>query len=177
MVDLVARTACAGLLPLVHGGMTLRELNYGAIFAVAPFRGRSADVSAALQKAVGAGLPENGRLLSGKSGEVMWTGQGQYFVRAVKLPTLAAAVSDQSDSWACVALEGKGALEVLARLCPLDLNAMNEGDVARSLVGHMSAITVMRSDGVDVMVFRSMAATLVHELDRVMRSVTAQRNL
>jgi hypothetical protein len=41
----------------------------------------------------------------------------------------------------------------------------------------MSAIIIIRSDGVDLMVFRSMAATLVHELDRVMRSVNAQRGL
>jgi sarcosine oxidase subunit gamma len=54
---------------------------------------------------------------------------------------------------------------------------MKEGDVARSLIGHMTAIIILRSGGVDVMVFRSMAATLVHEFERVMRSVHAQRSL
>lgn len=177
MVDLVAKSPCAGLLPLTHGGLTLRELNYGAVFSVSPFKGKFADVSNALQKSLGAGLPDIGRVLAGASGEVIWAGQGQYFVRAVKLPKLPAAISDQSDGWACVTLEGKGALDVLARLCPLNLQAMKEGDVARSLIGHMTAIIILRSGGVDVMVFRSMAATLVHELDRIMRSVHAQRGL
>ena len=177
MVDLVAKTPCAGLLPLTHGDITLRELNYGAVFSVSPFNGKSAAVSKALQQSIGAGLPDIGRVLAGASGEVIWTGQGQYFVRAVKLPKLPAAISEQSDGWACVALEGEGAFDVLARLCPLNMRTMEEGDVARSLVGHMSAIIIIRSDGVDLMVFRSMAATLVHELDRVMRSVNAQRGL
>lgn len=177
MVDFTANTPCAGLLPLTHGDVSLNELNYGALSSVAPFKGASEAVSAALKKAIGTGLPEDGRLLAGKSGEVFWTGQGQYFVRAVKLPKLAAAVSDQSDAWVCVALEGDSALEVLARLCPLNSRTMNEGDVARSLIGHMQAIIIMRSGGIDLMVFRSMAVTLVHELERVMRSVAAQRNL
>ncbi len=177
MVDLTANTPCAGLLPLSHGELSLKERNYGAVWSVAPFNGASRDVSAALKKAIGAGLPGDGRLLAGKSGEVFWTGQGQYFVRALKLPKLPAALSDQSDAWACVGLEGGGAIDVLARLCPLNLRSMDEGDVARSLIGHMQAIIIMRSDGIDLMVFRSMAATLVHELERVMRSVTAQRAL
>ncbi len=47
-------------------------------------------------------------------------------------------------------------------------------DVARSLIGHMTAIIVKRSDGFEVIVFRAFAKTLVHELREVMVSVTAQ---
>jgi len=144
---------------------------------VVPFKAQHASVSAALQKLIGVGLPANGRLSAGKAAEVFWTGQGQYFVRGENLPKLAAAVSDQSDGWACVSIEGKDVIDVLARLCPLNLRAMNEGDVARSLIGHMSAIIIMRSGGVEVMVFRSMAETLVHEVGRIMRSVAAQHSL
>jgi len=177
VVELIAKSPCAGLLPLSHGGVRLEEVNYGAMFAVAPFKGQDAAVSGALKRALGTGLPKISRVTAGKLGEVIWTGQGQYFVRAVKLPKLAAAVSDQSDGWACVSIGGDGALDVLARLCPLDFRTMKEGDVARSLIGHMSAVIIMRADRADVMVFRSMAKTLVHELDRVMRSVAAQRSL
>lgn len=177
MVDLIAKTPCAGLLPLSHGSVTLREVTESTLFSVVPFKAQHASVSAALQKLIGVGLPANGRLSAGKAAEVFWTGQGQYFVRGENLPKLAAAVSDQSDGWACVSIEGKDVIDVLARLCPLNLRAMNEGDVARSLIGHMSAIIIMRSGGVEVMVFRSMAETLVHEVGRIMRSVAAQHSL
>lgn len=177
MVDLIAKAPCAALLPLSHGSVTLREVTESTLISVAPFKGQHASVSAALRKLIGVGLPAKGRLSAGKSAEVFWTGQGQYFVRGERLPKLAAAVSDQSDGWACICIEGQDAMDVLARLCPLNLRAMNEGDVARSLIGHMSAIIIIRPSGIEVMVFRSMAETLVHEVGRIMRSVAAQRSL
>lgn len=177
MVKLVAKSPCAGLLPISHGGVTLRELTPERITSVAPFKGKDKVVSTALAKAVGAGLSEIGRIVTGVSGRVLWTQQGQYFVLDAKLPKLKAAVTDQSDAWACVALEGNGAGEVLARLCPLNFGAMDEGDVARSTIGHMSAIIIRRSDGYDLMVFRAFAKALVHDVETIMRSVAAQSKL
>ncbi|WP_299191892.1 sarcosine oxidase subunit gamma [uncultured Litoreibacter sp.] len=177
MVKLDPVTPCDGLLPVAHGEVSLRELTPASITSVAPLSGAEKAVSTALKKAIGAGLPDVGRAVTGKTGEVLWTGQGQYFVLDGKVPKLKAAVTDQSDAWACVALEGGGATDVMARLCPLDFGAMDEGDVARSMVGHMMAVIVRRSDGYDLMVFRSMAGTLVHEMSTIMRSVAAQAAL
>ena len=174
MVDLIAKTPAAGLLPVTHGSVTLRELALERMTSVAPFNGQQKAVSAALKTALGAGLPDTGRLLAGKTGDVIWAGQGLYFVTGARLGDMPAALSDQSDAWCAVALEGAGALDVMARACPLDLRAMDEGDTARSLLFHMNAVIIRRSDGFDLMVFRSMAKTLVHELATVMRSVAAQ---
>ncbi len=177
MAKLVAKSPCAGLLPVTHGRVTLRELTFDRITSVAPFKGKEKVVSSALEKAVGAGLPDIGRLVTGREGQICWTQQEQYFVFDAELPRLNAAVTDQSDAWACVALEGDGTRDVLARLCPLNFCAMTEGDVARSLIGHMSAIIIWRSDGYDLMVFRAFAPTLVHELETIMRSIAAQAQI
>ncbi|MEM6408382.1 MAG: sarcosine oxidase subunit gamma [Pseudomonadota bacterium] len=177
MVDLTPKTPCAGLLPITEGALTLRELAPDRITSVAPFKGQADGVSDTLEKAVGAGLPDAGRALAGKNGEVIWSGQGQFFVLDAALPKLSAAVTDQSDAWAVVALEGVGAKDVLARLCPLDFGAMDEGDVARSLIGHINAVIIARSDGYDLMVFGSMAKTLVHELAVAMKGVAARAAL
>lgn len=177
MVNLVAKSPCAGLLPVTHGGVTLRELAPERVTSVAPFKGKEKVVSTALQKSVGAGLPEVGRLVAGDKGQILWSQRGQYFVLDAKLAKLKAAVTDQSDAWACVALEGDKASDVLARLCPLNFGAMDEGDVARSMIGHMSAVIIRRSDGYDLMVFRAFAKTLVHELETIMRSISAQAKL
>lgn len=177
MVDLIAKTACAGVKPRRHGGVVLSEKPVSQLYSVAPFNGADGAVSSSLEAAIGCGLPGSGRVLTGEGGAAMWSGQGQYFVFADALPALKAAVTDQSDAWAVLALKGEGAGDVLARLCPLDLRAMDDDDVARSLLGHMSAMIIRRSDGYELMVFRSMAGTALHELEAAMRSVAARMAL
>ena len=66
----------------------------------------------------------------------------------------------------------------LARLVPVDLAGLARGQVARSLLGHMMAL--LRRTGaqeLEVWVFRSMAATAVHEIGTAMRSLAARAAL
>lgn len=174
MVDLIAKTPADGVLPVSHGALRLRELSHGAITSLAPYKGKEKTVSAALKKSIGAGLPEIGRLIAGEKGDILWVGRGEYFVLGERPGKTGAALTDQSDAWCCVALEGAGASDVLARICPLNGAGMDEGDVARSLIGHMMAIVIKRSDGFDLMVFRAFAKTLTHEVEQAMKSVAAQ---
>jgi sarcosine oxidase subunit gamma len=88
-----------------------------------------------------------------------------------------AALTDQSDAWAVVQIAGAGVEDVLARLVPVDLRGQvfKKTHVATTMLGHMS-VTVTRMGPVsfEIMVMRSMAATLVHELQGAMRGVTAR---
>ena len=87
-----------------------------------------------------------------------------------------AAVTDQSDAWIVVRLEGAGAEDVLARLVPIDLRgrAFPQDSAARTLLGHMSVGIVRVPGGFEIRAFRSMAGTLAHELGRAMRAVAAR---
>ena len=88
-----------------------------------------------------------------------------------------AALTDQSDAWSCVLLEGEGARDVLARLTPLDLrdSACPIGAALRSELFHMPvSIARLAENTWQIMGFRSMAATLVHDLERAMKSVAAR---
>ncbi len=178
MVSLIEKSPGEGLLPRATPGAELREVKVAPIHSIAPFNGCEAKVTAAL-KPLGVGFPGPGQSTS--KGEVccLWTGRGQAFLLGAAPPALGglAAVSDQSDGWAVMALEGVQAEAVLARLVPLDLRAagFGRGAVARSLLGHMPLIvmrTAVRS--FQLMVFRSMAASAVHELDTAMRAVAAR---
>ncbi len=74
-------------------------------------------------------------------------------------------------------LTGPGHVDALARLVPIDLRArvFAPGHVARTGLGHMMAVLRrLSADTVEVMVFRSMAATAVHEITVAMQSVTAR---
>ena len=92
---------------------------------------------------------------------------------AVSLDGLA-AVTDQTDAWAVIHIEGQGVEDVLARLVPVDLRGpvFKKNHVTKTMLGHMS-VTIKRvgSRGFEIMVMRSMAATLVHDLHVAMRGV------
>lgn len=175
MIDLVAKSAAEGLLPLNVGAMSLSEIAAREMHSIAPFK--AGGVSEVLEKAVGIGLPRVGGSIAKGKVQVLWVARGQYLLIGAQPPELSAALTDQSDAWCAVKLSGRDAQDVMARLCPVEVAAMGEGDVARSLIGHMSAIIVKRVDGFEIMVFRAFAKTLVHEVHAVMVSLQAQADL
>ena len=91
-----------------------------------------------------------------------------------------ARLSDVSDGYAVLRAEGKDIEAVLARLVPIDLalSHFKRGHTARTLVRHMHAAVTRVSDiAFLIIVFRSMAQTLVHDLTRAMTSLDARASL
>lgn len=175
MARLIPLTPFDGLLPLTVGPWTVTEVEIDAMWSVAPLAGQDKAVSGALTT----GFPAPNRMLTRDGARAIWTGPGQALVTG-ELPDLAgkAAVTDQSDAWAVARIEGEGAQEVLARLVPVDLDpaVFKRGHTARTLVGHMTAsVTRVAPNAFEIMVMRSMAATLHHELDRAMTGVAARQ--
>lgn len=178
MADLMARTPFEGLLPLRHGDVDAAEWQPGAITSVAPLKGREAAVSAHLGDVVGIGLPPIGRWAAKGEATLAWAGLDLWFLLGPLPGEIAgAATTDQSDAWACVTLSGPGARDVLARLTPIDLRdgAFAPGQAARTMLGHMACVLVrLEAERYGLMVFRSMAGTAAHELDRAMRMQAAR---
>lgn len=182
MVSLIAKSPFEGLLPVAEAGMTLSEVMHGTITSVAPFRGQEDAAAAALAKA-GLGWPSPGTAIAGKKGAVLWTGRGQAFLLGAAAPAgleRAAALTDQSDAWAAMRLAGAAGPQALARLVAVDLSpeAFPVGAVARTGLYHMMSV-LWRSapDAIDILVFRSMAATAVHEIGAAMTAVTARASV
>jgi sarcosine oxidase subunit gamma len=74
-------------------------------------------------------------------------------------------------------LSGAGAEEVLARLCPVDLRQahFDIGSALRTELKHMMAsICRLDKDCFQIMVFRSMARTLHHDLKTAMEARAAR---
>ncbi|NBR90252.1 MAG: hypothetical protein EBS68_10115 [Rhodobacteraceae bacterium] len=77
--------------------------------------------------------------------------------------------------WALAPNGDPGATDALARLSTLDLQTMPEGATARSHIGHMMGhITRLGAEDWRLMVFRSMASTLVREVKEAMHHVHAR---
>ena len=179
MVDLKPKSPCAGLLPLTVGSVTLEEVDAGTLTSLSPM-GKAVDLSAALEAAHGMTLPEPNRSTRSEEARCVWFGRGEALLMG-PVPHVGlgdhAAVVDVSDGWAVVSLSGPDAVDVLARLVPVDLRAraFGEGQTVRTQVLHMSAsITRTGEESFLVLVFRSMAQTLVHDLNQAMESVAAR---
>jgi len=167
-------------LPLVIGNTRLDSMDPGRVTSVAPFPGR--DLAPALAP-LGLAFPPPGGVLKSGAARIVWAGRDLAFLmRADAPPGLVedAAITDQSDAWVWVHLSGVDARAVLARLTPLDLrdHAMPVDGTARSTINHMQAIVIRpAAEAYEIAVFRSMAGTLVHELQVAMTGVAARSAL
>ncbi|WP_299023968.1 sarcosine oxidase subunit gamma [uncultured Sulfitobacter sp.] len=178
MGKLQAVSPCAGLLPLRIGALAVEEIDAGPITSVTPFEGAS---KAALERALGMAFPAPLHTSQNGSVRCVWAAQGEALLMgAVPDAGLGAyaAVVDQSDAWAVVRLLGADGAEALARLVPVDmrLHVFPVGATVRSQLGHMNAsITRTGEEEIMIAVFRSMAATLVHDLTSALEAVAARR--
>ena len=179
MADLIAKSPCAGLLPVTVGAITLSEEDLGVLTSLAPYRGQEKAAAEALKAAHGMAWPGPGRATGKAGARAIWFGRAHVLLAGpAPDPSLAdhAALTDQSDAWATVRLEGAGVEAVLARLIPLDLRPaqFKRGHTARTQLMHMNvSVTRVGDRAFLILAFRSMAKTLVHDLKTAMEAVAA----
>lgn len=163
-------------MPLVVAATTLAEGAVGRMTSVAPFQGKSVDAALA---GIGLLFPEPNRFAVAGGAMIVWTGRGQAFLIGAEPDGLQgdAALTDQSDGWAVLTLQGPMAEAALMRLYPLDLRLaqFGVGHAARAPLNHMASI-LMRTgaDAFRVMVFRSMAKTAWHEIEAALKGLAAR---
>lgn len=180
MAELLAKTACDGLAPLTIGGLSLKETAPQVLTSLAPYRDQAQALEAALQAAHGLGFPAQGGSTRSKEARAIWFGRDLALLIGPKPEaSLAqhAALTDQSAGWAVLELTGPGAEDVLARLCPVDLrlSAFAVGASLRTEAKHMMASVHRREkDSFQIMVFRSLAQTLHHDLKTAMEAWAAR---
>lgn len=183
MVELIAKNPLEDLLPVHAGDTSLSEATPAFITSLSPLQGKAKACGEGLKKAYDIGLPAAGRS-TGKAGmRVIWTGRGQYFLvggqQAGKALAKCASLTDQSDGWVVMQLTGASAVDVLARLTPIDLRAdvFKRGHTARTELAHMMSIMTRTTKGFEIMVMRSFAKTAVYSVKAAMQSVAAEADL
>lgn len=178
MVKLIEISAFGDLLPLATGTCSLDEIDPGFVTLVTPAAGQGSRVAEALKKQFGFGFPKPNRALAKGDTRIIWFGPGQAIVCGPKIVRIAGAICvDQSDGWGVMTLAGSDARAVLARLLPIDLRSeqFKRGHTARTLLGHLPVSITRVGDGrFQLMVFRSMAGTAVHDISRAMAGVAAR---
>ena len=175
MPELIAKSPLSGVWPIAHGGLRLSEHLLGTITSISILPGQDKGVSRAL-KPLGLTFPAPGRFVTSGPATLVWTARQQAFLIGSPAPDtlLGAAMTDQSDGWAGLRLEGPAAADALMRLTPLDLRLQSfpQGHAARAPLNHMQSVLLRTAPyAFDILVFRSMAKTAWHEVEVAMKTL------
>ena len=179
MVELKAQSPFADLLPLKISSITVEERDLGRLTVLGGFAS-AARLSETLEASHGVTLPKPLQSTQKDNTRCLWFGRNEVLlVGPAPDQTLAnhAALVDVSDGWAAAELQGPGAEDVLARLVPVDLRSatFKPGQTLRSQFREIPASITRTDTGFLLLVYRSMAATLVQELRRAMEAVASRR--
>lgn len=176
MPELIAKSALEGR-RVTLGTVTLAEADPGTITSVAVLPGQAKAVAKGL-KTLGLAMPPANSFSEKKGARIIWAGRDQVFLVGCAAPEIdGAALTDQTDGWTTLSLSGAGAVDVLARLVPVDLRlgSFPVGGALRTGLNHMNAVILRTGDhAVEIMVFRSMARTAWHELETTISMVSAR---
>lgn len=181
MVKLIAKTAFGNQLPVSVGRCTLGALLPAAITSIAPQSGQERAVSEALKNSYGLAFPAPNRATVKAGTRCVWFGPGLAMLMGpVPKPINGASLTDQTDGWAVMQLQGDACVDVLASLVPVDLRpaVFKRGHTARTTLFHMPlSVTRTGASSFDLMVFRSMASTAVDEILTAMATSAAKAAL
>jgi len=162
-------------LPHKIGAVKLEVVDLPKITLIAPLKGQMMAVADALKADIGMILPPAGQCGESAKAKAYWRAPGQWLVfgalDAGKLAGMA-AVADMSDAFGRLRLAG-GA-DVLARLVEIDVERLQAGQVAHTVLADIPVTLIMGEEGVDIMVPRSFAGSVVARLEVAMRSVAAR---
>ena len=179
MVDLTAVNPMRGAISLKIGTVAVEEVQT-SLFTVGVHKEISKKLLNTMKSVTGMDWPNVCQIKSKDNISLMWFDHTHVAIMGVK-PTLQlkkiAAVTDVSDAWLIIDIDGIDARKVLSRVTPTDMReqSFKTGMTQRGDLMHMQAsISCIEEHRFRIMVFRSMAQTLVHELTIAMKSVAAR---
>ncbi len=160
------------------GRLRLAEAAGLDLVSLAVPNGGDAEFAEAVRRAWDLALPVPGRSLADAAGRrLVWSGPQQYFLLLPAEPDGdpaarvsaqlgdSAYVTDQSDAWAILRLDGPDLREALARTCPLDLDpdVFGPDSAARTMMEHLGVfIIALAPDAVLLLSARSSAPDFLH---------------
>jgi sarcosine oxidase subunit gamma len=159
-------------------GVTITLAAPSSAAGIAAFRDQGR-LLAALQAEFGADIPSTPRFVQTGALTLSCLAPTRYFATAPRNADLAArlsasltglaAVTDQSDLWACFAISGLRSRVTLARIVPIDLtpSKFRPGDLALTRAGHLDVrLWCVGEHSYEIAVARSYAEDLRYVLDK-----------
>ncbi len=162
------------------GMVRVTALDDLALVSVALPMGGEAAAQKAIKAGFGAELPAPGRYATGKGGErLIRTGADQGLIQFIHADTGAGAdtagklggkvyLTDQSDAWVGLAVQGPGARTALERMCPLDLHpdVFGTDNAQRTVMEHLGVVILrVGTDAFLLMSASSSALSFLHAVE------------
>ena len=166
-------------MPISCGSISLSEDAIEYITLIASKKGNEKQLSDGLKAAHGMALPAPNCMTGRAGARCVWFGQ-QYLLMGPEPDqslNKVARLTNVSDGYAVARLHGTESERVLARLVPINVsrNMFKRGQTARTLIQHMNgSLTRVSDTSFQIIVFRSMALNLVHDIERAMQSIAAR---
>ncbi len=182
VLKLIEKSPFKGVLPISLGGLTVSEEAAEFTTSIACNKVNVEKLSELLKMTHGMRLPAPNRMTGREGARCVWLGQ-QYLLLGPKPDASLnnfARLTDVSDGYAVARAVGPDIEQVLARLTPVDVSrsAFKRGQTARTLIRHLSgSISRISDEAFQIIVQRSMALTLVRDVERAIQSVVARKQI
>ena len=173
-----------------HGGTSLAEVTGLAFVSLAVSQGNEAAFARAVKKAWKIEVPSPGTSATTGDIRLIWTAPDQYHLLmpepagnpsgdllapVMKAISDTAWLTDQSDSYCMLRLEGHRAREALARICPLDLHpgSFAVDAAGRTAMEHLGVLLIReQADRYLLMSARSSAQSFLHAVETSLENIT-----
>lgn len=184
MTDLSLTPPVTGPTDISYGAMQIRIDAPQNITAILPYPNCLDALDTILKSDFGLRFPAPSEVVSTDAARLIWNGLDHALLLGASAPLAPLApyalLADQSGALARFTLTGPEMVDVLARLCPLDMRPSVFGPqrAARSLLGHIDALFVTSDDRdhIEIFVMRSMAQSALTELAHAMQGVAARKS-
>ena len=184
MHNLAPLTALGAAAPRTDtfGPVTLREEPDWALASVTARKDQANVCQTALARLLGVDAPGIAQHVSGADHSAFWIGPASWMIAAPydRHPDLArkakaalgdaASVTDQSGAWVRLDMSGDGVVQVMERLCNLDMGIMTPGQARRTVIDHLGCYAIRHAQGITLYGPRSGAQSLHHAVITAMRS-------
>ncbi len=164
-----------------YSGFRFHEVTGYTLWSLAVSAEKMPDASSALQQHIGLSWSDIGHVTDGNEAQCLGLQREQVFLRIATRDTertsalrqslihdmgSAMTITDQSDSWVTLELSGERCLDVLERICPIDLHpqVFVDGAVARTVMEHLGVILIRHDNRFLLLGARSSADSFVHAL-------------
>ena len=156
------------------GDTRLVEVPNLPITSLAIPQGAQLAVAQSIQSELGLAWPEPGRATSTDEAMLALLSPDQAMLLGpqIKLAETGLAkvayLTDQTDVWVALDLEGPGRFAAMERLCPVDLSAstFGQGAFARTVMEHMGAVVIWKDPNTfRLMSARSSAGSFLHAVE------------
>ena len=168
-------------------GVTVTEVTDHSLVMVSLPSDRAEDIESAIANSCGLSIPAMGQSTRSSDASVtLWRLQKNqvlaYFAyesddaeaNLAERFDAPAYYTDQSDTWSMIRVSGERSLEVLERICPIDLdpNIFTLGSVSRTVMEHIG--TIIFRDGDDsyvLLTMRSFSRSMLHAIEVSVKNV------